>query len=90
MDEDAGAQLSYYAVLNVSREASQDDIKRAYRRLAQVFHPDKHTADHQIEAASGAFARLQEAYEVLSDPHKREVYDIYGAEGLAAGLEVRC
>jgi curved DNA-binding protein CbpA len=89
MEPQAGGQPDYYAVLNVPRSASDDDIKKAYRRLAQVFHPDKHTTDDQREKAQEAFARLQAAYEVLSNPEKREVYDIYGEEGLAAGLEVR-
>lgn len=79
---------SLYAVLNVSKNATDEEIKRAYRRLAQVFHPDKHTSDHMRDKAQEAFARLQKAYEVLSDPEKREVYDIYGEEGLVAGLEV--
>eukprot|EP00877_Chromochloris_zofingiensis_P007619 jgi/Chrzof1/310/Cz01g10230.t1 len=85
---DTEAELSYYAVLNVSREATADEIKKAYRSLAQVFHPDKHTTDDLRDKAQEAFSRLQEAYEVLSDPHKREVYDIYGKEGLTAGLEI--
>lgn len=87
--EDQPGQPDFYATLNVPRSASDDEIKKAYRRLAQVFHPDKHATDHQREKAQEAFARLHAAYEVLSNPEKREVYDVYGAEGLAAGLEVR-
>ncbi|BDA50839.1 DnaJ homolog subfamily C member 11 [Coccomyxa sp. Obi] len=79
---------SFYAVLNVARDASEEDIKRAFRQLAQAYHPDKHT-DASLQAdASANFARLQEAYEVLSNPERRQVYDIYGKEGLSAGLEV--
>lgn len=79
---------SYYAVLNVPRDASPDDIKKAYRQLATVFHPDKHASPELREQAQAAFSRLQEAYEVLSDPQKRDVYDVYGKEGLSAGLSV--
>lgn len=79
---------SYYAVLNVSRDASDEDIKRAFRNLAQTYHPDKHSDPARKNEASASFTLLQEAYEVLSDPAKRQVYDIYGKEGLASGLEV--
>lgn len=79
---------SLYAVLNVSRDASAEDIKRAYKSLAQVFHPDKHLDDDLRDKAQEAFSKLQDAYEVLSDPQKRDVYDVYGKEGLAAGLSV--
>jgi hypothetical protein len=103
---------SYYAILNVPRDATPEEIKRAYRRLAAVFHPDKQqqqqkkagggssgggadtnttldaTTTTTSTAAQDAFARLQEAYDVLSDPAKRDTYDVYGREGLAAGLEV--
>ncbi|EIE26180.1 DnaJ-domain-containing protein, partial [Coccomyxa subellipsoidea C-169] len=84
-DED---ETSYYAVLNVARDASEEEIKRAFRQLAQAYHPDKHT-DASLQAhASANFTRLQEAYEVLGNPDRRQVYDIYGKEGLSAGLEV--
>lgn len=82
------SEASYYAILNVSREASAEDIKRAYKSLAQVFHPDKHLDDDLRDKAQEAFSKLQEAYEVLSDPEKRDVYDVYGKEGLSAGLSV--
>lgn len=56
--------FSYYAILNVERDASDDDIKKAFRQLAQAYHPDKHT-DPALQAhASSNFMRLQEAYEV--------------------------
>lgn len=88
MFSEADTEPSYYAVLNVSRDASNDEIKRAYKSLAQVFHPDKHLDDDLRDKAQEAFSKLQEAYEVLSDPHKRDVYDVYGKEGLSAGLSV--
>eukprot|EP00882_Tetradesmus_deserticola_P017811 GHRQ01019103.1.p1 GENE.GHRQ01019103.1~~GHRQ01019103.1.p1 ORF type:complete len:179 (+),score=76.34 GHRQ01019103.1:593-1129(+) len=83
---DEGSDASYYAILNVPKDASYEDIKRSYRSLAQVFHPDKHLEDDLREKAQQAFSKLQEAYEVLSDPQKRDVYDVYGKEGLAAGM----
>jgi DnaJ family protein C protein 11 len=88
MFNESDSEPSYYAVLNVSREASAEDIKRAYKSLAQVFHPDKHLDDELRDNAQEAFSKLQEAYEVLSDPQKRDVYDVYGKEGLSAGLSV--
>ncbi|GBF91653.1 hypothetical protein Rsub_03957 [Raphidocelis subcapitata] len=83
-----GGGMSYYAALNVPRDATTDEIKRAYRQLAAVFHPDKHADDELRAQAQEAFARLQEAYEVLSDPERRDVYDAYGREGLTAGFEL--
>jgi DnaJ family protein C protein 11 len=81
-------QHSYYSILNVPRDANEEQIKRAYRSLAQSLHPDKHTDEGLRDNAQEAFRRLQEAYDVLKDPQKRAVYDVYGPEGLTAGLEV--
>ncbi len=69
----------YYEVLNVPRNASEDDIKRSYRRLAMQYHPDRNRGDKEAEER---FKEAAEAYEVLRDPQKREVYDRYGQEGL--------
>ena len=63
----------YYAVLGVSRGASSREIKRAYRRLAKKYHPDKRGG-----VRSDEFVRFQEAYEVLSDPRRKANYDRYG------------
>ena len=84
----ARAGRDFYAALNVKRDASEDDIKRAYRRLAQVAHPDKQASPALREAAARDFNRLNEAYEVLTDKERRRIYDVYGEAGLAAGLEV--
>lgn len=67
----------YYEVLGVAREASQDEIKKAYRKLALKWHPDRHAGDG-AEEAEATFKRISEAYEVLSDPDKRAKYDRFG------------
>ncbi|TVQ79380.1 MAG: J domain-containing protein [Bradymonadales bacterium] len=72
---------SYYEILGVSTQASEDDLKKAYRRLALQYHPDRNS---EAEAAE-KFREIQEAYSVLSDPEKRQIYDQYGKEGLRAG-----
>lgn len=62
----------YYRTLGVQPDASQDDLKKAYRSLAKKYHPDLHPGDHEAEAR---FKEINEAYEVLSDPDKRKEYD---------------
>ncbi|TKB64762.1 MAG: J domain-containing protein [Nitrospira sp.] len=68
----------YYQILGLSKSASADDIKKAYRRLARQFHPDMHSGAKKIEMEK-RFKELNEAQEVLSDPDKRKKYDHYGA-----------
>lgn len=77
-----------YALLNLSPEASDEEIRRAYRQWAQAYHPDKYQAPHMKDIATENFHRICEAYEILSDPNKRQIYDIYGMEGLNSGLEL--
>lgn len=69
----------YYELLGVSRQASSDDIKKAYRKLAMKYHPDRNAND---AAAAEKFKEVSEAYEVLSDPEKRAQYDQFGHEGM--------
>ncbi len=70
----------YYEILGVSRQASAEEIKKAYRRLALKYHPDRNPGD---KAAEERFKEAAEAYEVLRDPQKRELYDLHGHEGVA-------
>ena len=72
----------YYELLGVGRDASSDDLKRAYRQLAREFHPDANPNDPQAEAK---FKEISEAYAVLSDDDARARYDQFGHEGLRSG-----
>ncbi|CAL1687746.1 unnamed protein product [Lasius platythorax] len=72
--------VDYYKVLEVQRNAAGVEIKKAYRKLALKWHPDKNPED--LEEANRRFKEISEAYEVLSDEKKRRVYDQYGKEGL--------
>ncbi len=73
------AKRDYYEVLGINKGSSDDEIKRAYRRMAMKYHPDKNQGDKEAEAK---FKECAEAYEVLSDTEKRQRYDQFGHEGL--------
>ncbi|CAN0898588.1 DnaJ homolog subfamily B member 4 [Linum grandiflorum] len=72
--------LDYYNILKVNRSASEDDLKKSYRRLAMKWHPDKNP--NNKKEAEAKFKQISEAYDVLSNPQKRAIYDQYGEEGL--------
>eukprot|EP00474_Spongospora_subterranea_P008514 CRZ08972.1 hypothetical protein [Spongospora subterranea] len=74
----------YYSILGVSKNASEDELKKAYRKMAMKWHPDKN-ADNP-EVAKKNFQEIAEAYEVLNDKDKRAVFDRYGEEGLKQGV----
>ncbi|KAF7137926.1 hypothetical protein RHSIM_Rhsim07G0108200 [Rhododendron simsii] len=113
--DDGPPNRELYALLHLSPEASDEEIRKAYRQWAQVYHPDKYQAPQAInplppsslsmhffdnwfwngclhremkEIATENFQRICEAYEILSDEGKRQIYDIYGMEGLTSGLEL--
>ena len=73
----ATTERDYYAVLGIGREASAEDVKKAFRRLARQYHPDLHSGSKKAEMEK-KFKELNEAHEVLSDPDKRKKYDRYG------------
>lgn len=75
-------EKDYYTILGVSRDASQEEIKKAFRRLVHEHHPDKHKGDKEQEER---FKRVNEAYEVLKDPDKRAKYDRFGYAGAGTG-----
>jgi len=79
-EETVGAE--HYGFLNVSRTASQEEITAAYKKLARLYHPDKHQDPAKRGQADQLFGKLKHAYEVLSDPHKRAIYDCLGEKGL--------
>ncbi|EXC30568.1 DnaJ homolog subfamily B member 13 [Morus notabilis] len=72
--------VDYYKILQVDKNAKDEDLKKAYRKLAMKWHPDKNP--NNKNEAENKFKQISEAYEVLSDPQKRAIYDQYGEEGL--------
>jgi len=72
----------FYKILGIDRKASDDEIKKAYRKLALKYHPDKNKSPQAEER----FKEIAEAYEVLSDKKKRDIFDKYGEDGLKGGL----
>jgi len=73
------AKRDYYEILGLDRSASAEEIKKAYRQLALKYHPDRNPGDQEAEEN---FKETAEAYEVLRDPEKRQLYDQFGHEGL--------
>ena len=79
-----GGGKDFYDILGLSRGASESEIKKAYRKLAMKWHPDKNQDNK--EYAEKKFKSVSEAYEVLSDPKKKELYDQFGEDGLKDGF----
>src|SRR5438128_4525504 len=73
----------FYEVLGVKKDSSDDDIRKAYRKLARQYHPDRNPGDKQAEAR---FKEVQDAYDVLSDKTKRSNYDRFGTAEPGAGF----
>lgn len=77
------AKRDYYEILGVAKSASGDEIKKAYRKLALQFHPDRNPGD---KAAEEKFKEAAEAYDILSNDEKRARYDRFGHQGAAGGF----
>src|SRR3954467_5328051 len=78
----AAAKQDYYETLGVTKTSSPDEVKKAYRKLAIQYHPDKNPGDKKAEEH---FKELSEAYEILSDPQRRQMYDQFGHAATGAG-----
>ena len=76
-------EIDYYEILEITRDADSDEIKKAYRKLAMKYHPDRNQGD---KTAEEKFKDIQKAYEVLSDPQKKAAYDQYGHAAFESGM----
>jgi molecular chaperone DnaJ len=74
----------YYKIMGVQRDASQDEVRKAYRKLARKWHPDINPGNKEAEQK---FKEISEAYDVIGDEKKRKLYDEFGEEGLRAGFD---
>lgn len=79
------AKRDYYATLGIERNASEDEVKKAFRKLARQYHPDLQSGDQQKKVSEEKFKEVNEAYEVLSDQDKRKRYDVFGHTGGSQG-----
>src|SRR5450755_2419602 len=78
----AGHKQDYYELLGVAKNATEEDLKKAYRKKAVQFHPDKNPGNKEAEEM---FKKVSHAYEVISDPEKRAAYDRYGPAAFEGG-----
>src|SRR3989344_4035811 len=78
------AKTDYYDILGISKGAPADEIKKAYRKQALEWHPDRHQGADK-EAAEKRFKEINEAYQILSDPQKKSAYDQFGHEAFSPG-----
>ena len=85
-DGDSAQDNEYYSFMHVPRCASQEDITAAYKKLSRLYHPDKHRDEEKKKYAEAMFDKLQKAYAVIGDPHKRAIYDCLGKEGVESGI----
>ncbi|KAL8161540.1 hypothetical protein V2J09_013029 [Rumex salicifolius] len=76
--------VDYYSILKVPRTATEEELRRSYKKLAMRWHPDKHPSGTK-QIAETKFKKICEAYDVLSDAQKRQIYDVYGEEGVKSG-----
>lgn len=88
MDDEDDSTRRLYNVLNLSPDASESEIRESHRRLSRLFHPDKHASATARAQADPRFQEIQHAFEVLSDPHRRTIYNTLGEEGLDVKLDV--
>src|SRR4026209_1508605 len=79
------SKRDFYETLGVERTASDEDLKKAYRKLARQFHPDLQPGEQQKKQAEEKFKEINEAYEHLSDSDKRKRYDMFGHAGTQGG-----
>ena len=80
------AKRDYYEILGVDRQASDDELKKAFRKLARQYHPDLQAGEPQKKVSEEKFKEVNEAYEILSDPEKRRRYDLFGHAGGPQGF----
>ena len=79
------SKRDYYETLGVERTASDDELKKAYRKMARQHHPDLQTGEAQKKSSEEKFKEVNEAYETLSDQDKRKRYDMFGHAGTQQG-----